>query len=830
MRSFKRILLPLIIVVLLITSAMMLFALTYSGEVQELIKNKVSRNFTSPILIKNIRISPFRKFPRISIVIDETVIYEDPSFGNKKLARIDKIYLAVDLFSLLKKNIELEKVMIEGGEIYLRSDSLNHFNYNILNENEEVEDENIRFDLQKIVLNDIKLSYRNIQGIHFADIKVTQADAKMKKLDDLFSFEIDMNVLSDSVGTGNKAFLKNKELDAKLDVEFDTESMEISILSSSVYFEEILMEAHGICKIPGNKPIYADVNFALNEVPLKSINAFIPEDYQDTLKYFDIKGAFNVKGSIKGVYDSLSFPSANIAFSIKEGEVRHDKSRLLIEDIALNGHLTGQKKEGKLVSDLVIEKFESIIDGRNLEINGKIKNISDPVFTFLIKSDMNAESFMKLYPVKAIREMAGHTSINLNVSGKLNELFDKNFSNLKIKGRAEMNGVQFTLTDYDYLSFSKCSATLLFNGTDKIQLTECIARTDKSRIKVKAEVSDFLKYFSDSTTSLNIIARIEGNMLDVDELLGDYVEEEDESGEGHFNYKIFFPKRIKAEAFCDLKHVRYDGVYYDAVTGLVYLDNGQYDFDRINVTAFNGKTSVTGLLSLDKKELIVLDAVLRITGMDISSAFREMDNFNQNYITDKHIKGKLSGKIQLSMAFTRELDIDEKRLFAISDIIVDQANLSNFKPLMDLMGFVKMKKLKDIDFDRIENTIMIKDRIITIPTMDLKNSAFNISMSGTHTFDNIIDYKLKINLTELFFKRYNQSKSEFQNSTDDKQGGMIMYARMTGDVDHIKFQMDRESVKENVQENLKQEKEEFLQIFKKKQEEHEEFEWGWEDE
>ena len=74
------------------------------------------------------------------------------------------------------------------------------------------------------------------------------------------------------------------------------------------------------------------------------------------------------------------------------------------------------------------------------------------------------------------------------------------------------------------------------------------------------------------------------------------------------------------------------------------------------------------------------------------------------------------------------------------------------------MGFVKMKKMKDIEFDRLENSILIKDRTITIPNMDIRNSAFTMSLAWTHNFDDEIDYHFKINLTDLFFKRHQQGE------------------------------------------------------------------------
>jgi hypothetical protein len=45
--------------------------------------------------------------------------------------------------------------------------------------------------------------------------------------------------------------------------------------------------------------------------------------------------------------------------------------------------------------------------------------------------------------------------------------------------------------------------------------------------------------------------------------------------------------------------------------------------------------------------------------------------------------------------------------------------------------------------------------------MDIHNNALNLNLSGTHTFDNVLDYKIKLSLSELLSKKRKSQNNEF---------------------------------------------------------------------
>jgi len=112
------------------------------------------------------------------------------------------------------------------------------------------------------------------------------------------------------------------------------------------------------------------------------------------------------------------------------------------------------------------------------------------------------------------------------------------------------------------------------------------------------------------------------------------------------------------------------------------------------------------------------------------------------------------------------------------------------------------KKLLDLKFETLENTFTIQNGYLTIPKMTIHSSALDVETSGTHSFENIIDYKFTFRFRDL---REKSAVSEFGEEVDDETG-MKIYMRMYGNIDDPTIVWDKMSKKEQAKENREIEK------------------------
>jgi hypothetical protein len=157
-------------------------------------------------------------------------------------------------------------------------------------------------------------------------------------------------------------------------------------------------------------------------------------------------------------------------------------------------------------------------------------------------------------------------------------------------------------------------------------------------------------------------------------------------------------------------------------------------------------------------------------------------------------------------------------LYSFIDVNINNGELLEFEPLMEMSDYISVNELKRIKFSNLENQIEIKNNKIEIPFMEIYSSALDMAGSGSHTFDNEMDYEFKILLNEILgnkFKRKHKKKvSEFGVVEDDGIKGMTLFLKMKGSVDNPDISYNTLKLRESLDKGFKKEKKKLKDVVK----------------
>ena len=156
----------------------------------------------------------------------------------------------------------------------------------------------------------------------------------------------------------------------------------------------------------------------------------------------------------------------------------------------------------------------------------------------------------------------------------------------------------------------------------------------------------------------------------------------------------------------------------------------------------------------------------------------------------QHIKGSLTGNINFSGTWDKNLQVNDDKIITDAKFELSKGELIDFKPLEGLSKFIALNELKHIYFSTIKNQIFIKNKVITIPQMDIASSALNLQLSGTHTFKNQYDYHIKLALSEILFRKARTNKEVNENAEEEKNKGAKLYLTIKGEGDNYKVKYD----------------------------------------
>ena len=228
----------------------------------------------------------------------------------------------------------------------------------------------------------------------------------------------------------------------------------------------------------------------------------------------------------------------------------------------------------------------------------------------------------------------------------------------------------------------------------------------------------------------------------------------------------------------------------------------------------DGKYDGEWIITQNSFDNFFLKSSSKLDNIDINNLFQSFNNFGQTTITSENITGNLTGNVDLTTEIENNLKLIEDKLKCSADIEIINGKLKNYEPIYKLSNFIDLEELEEIDFSKLSNQIVIKDRIISIPEMEVHSSAYNLSVEGKHTFDNIIDYKIQILFSELLSKKVRERNYKKNNELFSKKGRLKIPIVIYGSIDSLDYKINFKKAASNIKSGLQKEKYEVQTIIK----------------
>ena len=85
-----------------------------------------------------------------------------------------------------------------------------------------------------------------------------------------------------------------------------------------------------------------------------------------------------------------------------------------------------------------------------------------------------------------------------------------------------------------------------------------------------------------------------------------------------------------------------------------------------------------------------------------------------------------------------------------------------------------------------------------MPAMFIQSNALNLAVSGTHTFENKIDYNIKVNAGQVIFAKFKKHNSNLRPQKAKKNGWFNLYYRIYGQMETFTYESDKRRVRQQL--------------------------------
>jgi hypothetical protein len=299
-----------------------------------------------------------------------------------------------------------------------------------------------------------------------------------------------------------------------------------------------------------------------------------------------------------------------------------------------------------------------------------------------------------------------------------------------------------------------------------------------------------LNYLFKENQNLYIDADITSPVINVNDFLYKATEGKPDKASDVKQKIVVINKNISAIIKLNIDNVKFNAFTAKNFVGILELKNRKILAKNFSFAAFGGDITLNGFADASDTNYVKLNCATNIIDVDIKKMFTEVNNFGQTAISDKNLQGKATAKIDFSATWNDHLVCNLSSILAGADITINKGELIDFPSLENLSKYIELKELKRIKFSTLKTHVDIKNQLISFSKTEVSNSALNLDVFGTHSFNNEIDYHIKLLLGEFLAKRPGKSKQldeELIENENDPESKRSVFIHMTGTTDKLEF-------------------------------------------
>lgn len=791
--------------------------LLFENQIKGLFIRELNKNLATEITIQqeDIHLSIFKNFPNASVVFNNVGIKESFQGSKQNFLEAGEISLLFNIRDILKGKYDIKNIIIKNGFCKLVKDKNGIINYKVWKESENSTSESVSVNLEKVIFEEMEFQYLDFKYNQDISLFIHQCDMAGNFSSDNYILKANGDILSKRIKAGGSSYLMNKETSADITINVDVKNNTYRFEKSEIVFDKNSFLINGSINLTGED--YYDLAITGDKINLDGLMLLLPGNISRNLSALQSKGKVNFASSIKGNYSKTKTPAVNLEFSIKDASISHQKFGGKINAMSFTGKYSNGEKHNGSTSSISITKFSAQQNNNPITLALEYKNFKNPYINFQLDGNFPASIIIPL-AMKNAEKVEGTINLhNINIKGNIKTLSEE-VTTAQHTGNISFNQVSFNLNG-ESVSIPEGSAIVSNNEITFNNFNAAFAGSD---LKLNVIVNNWIQnvFPSEQKTALNINGDIISEKIELNRLIKAMGEKKTVSKKTKAEVETFTTEQNTKYNFSGSINLKcasftYDKINFNNISAVLKMTPGLLSINGLYADAMKGNLNLTTTFRELNTGEIICQTSGTITNIDVSELFYQFGNFGQTTLTKDNLKGKITANIyEVNIKWDKNFILDEKSVYTLCEMKIENGELINYKPLESLSAFVNIKDLRHITFSTLENKIEIKDRAISIPAMQIRSSALDLYMSGKHSFDDNIDYQFKISLADVMVRKFTSGNKQKNEYEPDEEGGINIYIAMTGTVENPVIKNNKKEAKQKLKESGLEEQK-FIDIFKK---------------
>lgn len=500
----KKILFGIAITLVLLLVALVTLPYFFKDEIIAQVKQAANESLTATVEFKNVDVSVFRHFPKLSVGLEGLDVTNGPGpFEGVKLVQCPRLDVTVDLWSaIFGDEIIVNGLFFEQPDIRVYALSNGDANYDITKPDPAGETaaatESSPIKLESYGISNGKMLYDD-RGL---DMKLEMAGldhtGSGEFTADLYDFLMDTKVKDLSVNYGGMQYLSHAQADWKATLGADMKNMKFVFKDNDLKVNDLQLLLDGWVQMPENsEDIRMDLTFGTPANTFKSLLSIIPGAYTQDFGNVQANGTVQFSGFAKGTYNETIYPAFKLDFKVGNADFKYPTLPLGVTNINVDASINSPTSR---MNDMTVNipKFSLRVGSNPLEGYFNLKTPeTNPTVDTRINGTLNLGELSKAFPMEGVQELAGIIRSNMTIKASMSQVEQQQYDQVNMVGDFGMTGVSYRAADMPPVKINQLSTSLT---PQRLYIQNFDAKLGKSDLRASGSIDNVLAYFSTNKT------------------------------------------------------------------------------------------------------------------------------------------------------------------------------------------------------------------------------------------------------------------------------------------------------------------------------------------
>lgn len=785
-----------------------------------LFKDRIIRSFiaeankqlNTPVTIKHIDVGILRNFPNLSIVLTDVYI-EDSHPGTYPLLTAKRVSFKLNPFDVYNGVFRVTGISIRESETNLKINEAGKTNYDILKpvESGVQKSGSLSMDLRDVVLEQTRVSYYDITSRQHFIFQSPDLDASIGMEDDIYNISARGDVLTEKLSIDGKSFLSEKKFQINSTIDYDDVKKSLLIKPSLLQLKGSSFLVEGTYDWKGANSI--DIRVDGKDTDIQTLLSLLPESISIPLERYQSRGEVYFSSRLHGEISKAQLPALQIDFGFQNTTIYHAVYKSKIEKASLKGSFSSTNLRLPKRSVLILKDIKGTLNNEPFTANFAMREFDNPEVETSFRGNIDAAALYGFFPIDQVANVEGNLLADVSFRGRIELLKNKaTAQKVSTQGNVELRNINLKYGK-DKVPLSNLKGNLRFSNND-LALSNVSAKFGNSDFLFNGFFKNVITFLLFENQPVGIETDLKSEFLDLNELLKiGYGSGGEQSTE---EYQFDISKNVYLNFNCDVRRLVYKRFSGNDIKGDLLVKNKVAVSRRLSLNTMGGYLTLSGIVDSNNPKAVDVMCTSRLNGIHLDSVFFVFENFDQNFIQDRHLKGQVTADVNVEMTLNQNLRLYRETLLADISTVIRNGELNNFEPMKKLNRFLDDEGLSRLRFSDLRNDIHIENKVISIPQMDIRSNVTDIRISGKHTFDQQIDYHL---ITPLRGRKKFTDQQAGSALDVEGNGQSKLYLKITGTTDDYRVGFDTDAIKKKIVTDIREEFRDIKEGFRKREEE-----------